>query len=1475
MKKIGILLIFCTVTISLCLGQLPHTFTQYTSEDGLTQKNIQGIMQDHKGLMWFATWDGLYKFDGYTFKNYKAHPGDSIGLSNNRLDNIKEDRYGYIWVQSYDHQVYRFNPRTEQFQAIPYENYLSQSLYVLPCGDAWVVTLQNELIRITTHPESGAMKATDLLRSHQIQHSERINLIWEDQQQNQWILTENGLYKLSAGKDEEKFSSYFVAPPQKEKLSFYDALESGNTIYFTSRQGGVYEFNTNSSQFIKQEFNTQSSFKIVRQLKDDKLLFCTATDGFFIYNRKTKSSRHYNTKNYPSLKDDQIQEVYIDSHNEVWIRHQIKGVTHFDPGKERFDYFILQDKYGKDIVDARPEMYIYEDINNCLWIHPSGGGLALYNREKNSMHTFYNPALQSGWSSDNRITAVFTDKQGNLWLASYENGLEKVSFSTNRFHLLTVMPDDPEFPGNNIRAIYQDRDGYIWAGSKDKTIRIYDKNRHYVGALTKQGTISAHGADQLGVVYAIMQDHEGTVWIGTKGNGLYAARPKSQPLSYHLTQYTTHTNDVYSLSGNEIYSLYEDSRQRIWIATFEGGINYLEQGTDKENIKFINYRNRLKNYPISQCYRTRFITSDSAGKIWIGTAAGLLMCDEDFSEPEKIVFHRYCRIPGDAQSLSNNDVHNIIFTQNKEMYVATFGGGLNKLLSFEQGQARFHAYTMRDGLPSDVLLSIEEDKEGNLWCATEEALYKFTPTTEKIINYPSRVFPQQVNFNEGAALHTQSEHLMFNSMKGILYFSPDSISTSSYIPPIVFTSLQQAEKTVTPTEDGILTTHIDDTRLLKLPHDQNGFSIQFAALDMTYPNNISYSYQLEGFEKNWNNIGKQRTATYTNLPKGHYTLKVRSTNSDGIWVENTRTLSLIVLPSFWETPWAYFLYVLFILLVIFIAAYILFTIFRLKHKVAVEQEISDIKLRFFTNISHELRTPLTLIAGPVEQVLQHGKLDNEEREQLILVERNTNRMLRLVNQILDFRKIQNKKMKMRVQQIDLIPFIRHIMESFNNLADEHQIDFEMITHLSFLKIWADADKLEKILFNLLSNAFKYTPQGRQIKVIVQEEENDVTFAVEDQGIGIAENKQKSLFVRFENLMDKNLFNQASTGIGLSLAKELIDMHHGKIEIYSKPGEGSRFTVKLHKGKEHFDETVEFILSDYVVTDIDPTYMNNQLSFLAENEKESLDNEKETILIVEDNQELRFFIRTIFSQYFNVIEAENGIIGLDKSKSYMPDIIISDVMMPEKDGIEMVRELREEMATSHIPIVMLTAKSTIESKIEGMKLGADDYITKPFSAAYLKARIFNLLEQRKKLQALYCASLLPSSTEQHVAEKEEKDSLPTLSPNDQKFMDRVMEAIEKHLDNGDLLVEDIANEVNMSRSVFFKKLKTLTGLSPVEFLREIRMKRAAQLIETEEYSMAQIAYMVGLNDSHYFSKCFKQQYGITPTEYKESRRQTNR
>lgn len=705
---------------------------------------------------------------------------------------------------------------------------------------------------------------------------------------------------------------------------------------------------------------------------------------------------------------------------------------------------------------------------------------------------------------------------------------------------------------------------------------------------------------------------------------------------------------------------------------------------------------------------------------------------------------------------------------------------------------------------------------------------------------------------------------MYGTSNGFLSFYPDKISKSTFVPPLTFSKLQINNEEVRPGIHKKLHSILDEIDRLVLSHKENIVSIHYAAIDPKNPENIKYAYFLEGFDSEWSYVDKQRIATYTNLPKGEYIFRVKSTNNDGVWVENTRSLPITILPSFWETPWAILLYVFGILSIIFITVYILFTIFRLKREVSVEQQVSDIKLRFFTNISHELRTPLTLIAGPVEYVLKNTPQTPEAVKQLQLVERNTDRMLRLVNQILDFRKIQNKKMKLRVQRIEIVSFVKNIMANFEAMAEEHKIDFMFEHEKEQLHLWADADKMEKIIFNLLSNAFKYTPVGKMIKVFIRENEQSISIGVQDQGIGIPANKKDTLFVRFESIVDKNLFNQSSTGIGLSLVKDLAEMHHATIAVETQLGEGSTFTVNFLKGKVHYEDTVEFILTDYV------NKTDSQKPNLTESntiDKTPDDSSKDVMLIVEDNDELRLFLKTIFIHSFRIVEANNGKEGIEKALLLIPDIIISDVMMPEKDGLELTRAIKENLSTSHIPIILLTAKTALESKLEGLEYGADDYITKPFSSVYLEARVENLLNQHKKLQAFYRATLMSTTTE-----TEEKELIDTtgMSQNDRKFLNKLVEIMEKNMDNGDLIVEDIVNDLAVSRSVFFKKLKALTGLAPIEFIKEMRIKRAAEYIETGEYSMSQISYMVGINDPRYFSKCFKQMYGMTPTEYKEQK-----
>lgn len=1461
MKRIFYLIagLLCALSVK---AQPDCFFTHYSSEDGLSQNTIMSILQDRKGNMWFSTWDGINKFDGYAFKTYKAKPDNRIDLTNNRIDQMLEDEYGFLWLLTYDAHVYRFDPRTEVFERVPATEEKGgtaavKSIKILPGGSVWLLAEKEGAIRVKINPETYSLTKEWYTEKSGTFPAVYVYDVYKDLSGNEWMLTDNGLGMLSV--KSQTPVSYFVETAKHKdavKQVFYAAQEQGDEIFFGSNNGRVWCYQKKDGQFRLLQLPATSPIVAVRKLNEQEMIIVTATDGFFIYRFGSGKIDHREASRLPKAP---VHSIYVDRYSEVWFEQNVSGtVAHFNPQTKVLKTEVAQVE-PTSTDRSRPAFHVHEDSYGTVWVHPYGGGFSRFDRQTNSLHPFFNGLADTGWRFSNKIHSAFSDKQGNLWMCTHSKGLEKITFRPPLFDMITPEPHRYESLSNEVRALCEDKTGNVWVGLKDSKLRVYDKNRKELGYFTESGTVSHTGVPLKGNVYFILQDSKTNLWIATKGDGLVKAEPQGG-MHYKLTRYHYRKDDIYSLSDNNVYCVYEDKRGRIWVATFAGGVNYLTRNQGGQEI-FVNHRNNLKGYPIDNCYKARFITDDKQGNIWIGTTVGALMVNTDFKSPEEAKFRHFVRVPDDMHSLSNNDVHWIISTRKKELYLATFGGGLNKLVSMDaEGHAVFKSYSVQDGLPSDILLSIREDHKGNLWMSTENGISKFIPEEEKFETYVDKRISFQARFSEAASTYTSWGNMLFGASNGIFVFNPDSISKSGYVPPIVFSRLLIANEDVVPGSGSVLQQGLDDTHHLKLSHRENIFTIHFAALDYAAPTQIQYAYMLDGFEKAWNYVGKQRTATYTNLPKGHYVFKVRSTNADGIWTENTRMLNIEILPSFWETPFAYFLYILFILLIIVTAVYILFTIYRLKHRVAMEQQMTDMKLRFFTDISHELRTPLTLISGPVEYVLKNAALPADAREQLQVVERNTNRMLRLINQILDFRKIQNKKMKMQVQRIEIVAYTHKIMENFDSVAEEHQIDFLFETEKKELYLWIDADKYEKIVFNLLSNAFKYTPNGKMIKVFIHEDENSISVGVEDQGIGIAENKKKSIFVRFENLVDRNLFNQSSTGIGLSLVKELVEMHKASINVDRKLGEGSSFKVDFLKGKDHYEDSVEFMQDDTTV---------GMEIIAATTESEEPETAKGVMLLVEDNAELRIFLRSIFASEYRIVEAENGVEGLDKALSFLPDIIISDVMMPRKDGIALTRELRADMTTSHIPIVLLTAKTSIESKLEGLEYGADDYITKPFSATYLKARVKNLLTQRHKLQALYRADLMSAALAGAPSEENtEAPQGPEISAIDRKFMDKLVELMEQNMDNGELVVDDLVQELAVSRSVFFKKLKTLTGLAPVEFIKDMRINRAVQLMETGEYSMTQISYMVGINDPRYFSKCFKSKMGMTPTEYKD-------
>ena len=977
--------------------------------------------------------------------------------------------------------------------------------------------------------------------------------------------------------------------------------------------------------------------------------------------------------------------------------------------------------------------------------------------------------------------------------------------------------------------------------------------------MSPNGKISKNKTSFSGNVYCFLENEKGEIWIGTKRTGLFLLRKKDEN-SYIIQQYSHHPENEYSLSNNSVYSIYQDKRGHIWVGCFGGGLNLLSPTKDN-GIRFIHSGNQLKNYPMNAS-KIRHISETSNGVILIGSTNGLLTFSSTFDQPEEIKFYQNIRIPDIASSLSSNDVMDIYTDSRKNMYVLTFTGGVNQIISDDllNENIRFKTYTTKNGLASDLVLSMTEDSQKNLWIISENMLSIFNAEQGTFNHFGNKFLQQEFKFSEAAPVLDTKQHLLLGTNKGIMGIAPGQMKKSPYIPRIVFNGLkiQGNPKLIS----------IDDLNELQLRPSERNITFQFAAIDYVNPEEINYAYRLEGLEEEWNDADKSRSATYINLPPGEYQFQIRSTNSDGIWTDNTRTLAIKVLPTFWETYWAWLFYLILFIILTSTIVYILFYIYRLRHQVDIEQQVSNIKLRFFTDISHELRTPLTLITSPVTEVLEHESLSHIGRENLILVRKNTERMLRLVNQILDFRKIQNQKMKVLVEQTDVNAYLQKITENFRQIAHEKRIDFHLKTNNTPLFAWIDRDKFEKIFFNLLSNAFKYTPSRKAITITVDKSANSFTVSVKDEGVGIDPKKLQVLFQRFETLAQSNML-QPSSGIGLSLVHELIELHHGNIEVKSELHKGSEFIVTLPLEKKIYqeDKHTEFILSDENAT-TPATAASVQKHFPVEEEIPAYyDDNTLTILIVEDNQELRKFLFNTMSTTYRILEATNGQEGLELAQSEIPDLIISDVMMPVMDGLDMVKEIKNNNNTCHIPIIILSAKSSLDDRIAGLEQGIDDYITKPFSSTYLKARILSLFRQRAKLQELYL-SQLSIKKEKKTDTKTFAPSLPQITPYDNLFMEQVMAFMEEQMSNSELTVDDFANKLFLSRSIFYRKLKSIVGVAPIDFIRDMRIKRAGQLIESGEYNFSQVAYMTGFTDPKYFSKSFKKQMGMTPTEYKE-------
>ncbi|MCD7973210.1 MAG: ATP-binding protein [Candidatus Azobacteroides sp.] len=1102
-------------------------FHHYSGEDGLSETTVTSMLQDHQGFMWFGTWDGLNKFDGYRFKTYKSRPGDRNGLISNRITNIQEDAFGFIWILTYDGLVHRFNPRTEKFLIIPqfnnqYISFKSQIKKVIMVNnrkEVWLLTDDGGCFSIDTNPEDFALTVEYYSKENGKLPSNKVNYVYLDENRNRWLLTNNGLSCLS--REDEKcnilLSNSSGLSQDKHARPVFSIIEKEGMLYFGSSEGRVWKYNTRDGSFDLIRLPAETNIISIERILADKLIFISSDSGFFVYNVKTAAIETFNREKNPVLQCQEFTSSYVDRMGEVWLEPNCDGVAHFDPKTNKVSYFKMKIDQTSPYT-LLPNFFIFEDVNNMLWVHPRGGGFSYYDRDKKNLAYFYNEPGTNSRRFSNLMHSAYSDTQGNLWMCTYSSELEKISFIQENFSKIKPQPHLDAFSVNEVREIFEDDERFLWVATKDGTLHIFDSKRNKLGILTKTGKIAKEGEKFDGMVYVIMQDKNRNLWFGTKGSGLFKVKKVKTETGFECTleNYRSNPENIYSLSNDNIYSLFEDSSGRIWIATYEGGINLLvnKNGTEV----FYNGRNYFKNYPVNEFQRVRYITIDSFGNGWLGTTDGLLVFDSTQENLENTVFHRYNRIPGDKKSLGGNDVHYILCTK-EYTYIATFGGGLNitpsKKIDGNRNQIEFEVYTARNGLVNDIILGLLEDNDGNIWMNTRTSISKFNTKSKTFENFNTSSGFISSYFSEAALLKSYTGELMFGADNGFYVFYPQKMKKSNYVPTIVFSNFQLFGKDVyVDEENSPLKVDINDAEDVTLTHKQNVFSIEFAALDFKGPQHIEYAYKLEGFDNSWNYSNKNRHISYTNLPHGKYVFRVRSTNNEGVWVNNERSLPITILPSFWETPWAVLLYIVIGLLIFALAVYILFTFYKLKNKVSIEQKMTHMKLRFFTDISHELRTPLTLIAAPVEHILEKEELNENVKQHLKTVQKNTSRMLRLINQILDFRKIQNKKMKLHVEEIPIGTYINSVCENFTQIAREHQIDFSIIDKTEGTTIWADKDKVEKIIFNILSNAFKFTPKGKSIQVIMEKEENDISIKIKDHGHGMSKDKLKNIFERF-------------------------------------------------------------------------------------------------------------------------------------------------------------------------------------------------------------------------------------------------------------------------------------------------------------------------------------------------------------------------
>jgi ligand-binding sensor domain-containing protein/signal transduction histidine kinase/DNA-binding response OmpR family regulator len=1247
-------------------------------------------------------------------------------------------------------------------------------------------------------------------------------VIYEDKKQNLWIGTESGgLNRFN--RKRETFEHILPADSARGIGTSVKTIaedQHGRLWLGTNIGIKMYDPQTKDVQWYPFIGNNSSSpsdtYVRVLQFDVNGKLWVGTNAGLDIFDCFTrKFSRVYDS--YRALKDE-IWEIYSDPEGMLWVGTYNNGLFLINPASRQIQKINLNGnrEWSKTIRS------VARDSNGLYWIG-SRAGLYIYNSEKKTAEWFGNIENEQKSLVNNSILNVFKDAAHNLWICT-RGGISLMVPARQIFRHYKALPNNSKYLNNNeVYAAWVDTSGNnIWIGTDKGGVNILDRKRELFTYMTHDINNSNSVAGNC--IKSFMDDGKGNMWIGTYKDGISVFNVKSK----RFTHFRHDPANPSGLSSNSVWALHKDKTGNIWVAS-DAGLDLYNERTNG----FIHQNINSKNQQVT------WISEDSTGYLWLGLSSVVAIFK-----------------PGAGIINTFREQGSCFYEDTKGRYwLATKNNGL-VLFRGHHGPSKY--YDERNGLPNNQVFQILEDNGGNLWLSTANGLAMFDPENETFTNFDKSDGLQNNQFHYGAACRLPGGELIFGGINGFNLFDPAKVVKNNYWPPVVLTDLRIFNKSVHINDQfSVLHSSISETKEITIPYEYNIITLEFAALNYVRPEKNRYKFKLIGFDKEWNESGVKSSATYTNLDPGQYTFSVIAANNDNVWNKEGLQIRIKILPPFWKTGWFNLLLILTVSGLIYMI--ILFKVNRekIKQQLDIERikvrqlnEVNDIKLRFFTNVSHEIRTPLTLIIGPLERIKNTEMPQELMSSHIEIMHRNANALLTLVNQLLDFRKLETGNLKLELQQGDLVLFIREIVNSFSSMAADRDIQLKFGAYNESMLTWFDPDKLEKILNNLLSNAFKFTEKQGTVSVYMtigvdesfDSHDEFIEIVVKDNGIGIESKNRERIFHRFFQVSENK--SEGGTGIGLALTKELVKLHAGEIFVDSEPGKGTRFTVRLPLIKEYSEQR-----------DISPPTKEAD-DYAAEKEgtpkKELL--AANILLIIEDNADVRQFIRHNFESHFHIEEAADGPSGLRLAQKLLPDIILSDLMMPLMDGNELCKKLKADEFTSHIPVILLTALSSKQHTIEGLSSGADDYITKPFDISILQTKIENLLSLRNSMRRKFAGELIVSPANVAVTTPEEM------------FLRKAVEVVEKNIDDTELDIETFCKQMGVSRMQMYRKLSAITGMTVKEFIRDIRLKRAARLLEQKNLNVSEVAYAVGFKDLSHFRKCFREKFGMNATEY---------